>query len=110
MTAKTLKTMMQRQGKIPTLFSFLFILISFQSCTQSGNAASASAESEPIFDGKKLDGWKTVAGTAHFEVIDGQIVCNTLETTGNTFLITEKEYTDYNSELDVKIEGAGNYS
>lgn len=110
MTTKTLKTMMQKQGTIPTLFSFLFILISFQSCTQSGNAASASAESEPIFDGKTLDGWKAVAGTAPFEVIDGEIVGTTVENTGNTFLITEKEYTDYIFEVDVKIEGAGNNS
>lgn len=105
------KMIVQRRAHISTAFAAAFLLLSFQSCTQSGSSGSDSVvQLEPIFDGETLDGWKTVAGSAPFEVIDGEIVGTTVENTPNTFLITEKEYTDYIFEVDVKIEGEGNNS
>jgi len=58
-----------------------------------------------LFDGKTLAGWKKVAGDADYTVEDSMIVGTTVKNTGNTFLITEKEYGDFILELDVKIEG-----
>lgn len=57
-----------------------------------------------IFDGKTLNGWKRLAGTADYKVEDGQIVGTTVMNSGNTFLVTEKEYGDFILELDAKIE------
>jgi len=58
----------------------------------------------PLFDGKTLNGWKVLAGTAKFEVQDGMIVGTTALNTANTFLTTEKEYGDFILELDIKLE------
>lgn len=57
-----------------------------------------------LFDGKSLKGWKRLAGTADYKVEDGQIVGTTVLNSGNTFLVTEKEYGDFILELDTKIE------
>ncbi|WP_428331257.1 3-keto-disaccharide hydrolase [Mucilaginibacter sp.] len=57
-----------------------------------------------LFDGKTLNGWKRLAGTADYKVEDGAIVGTTVLNSGNTFLVTEKEYGDFILELDTKIE------
>src|SRR5690606_25763313 len=82
--------------KIAAGFGAFFLFLSI--------IASAQSE-EPIFDGKTLNGWKKVAGSAPYEVIDGAIVGTMVKNTPNTFLVTEKEYGDFIFELDIKIEG-----
>jgi hypothetical protein len=63
------------------------------------------AQSTPsLFDGKTLNGWKRLAGTAEYSVEDGAIVGMTVANSGNTFLVTEKEYGDFILEMDTKIE------
>nr|WP_057936202.1 DUF1080 domain-containing protein [Algoriphagus resistens] len=57
-----------------------------------------------LFNGKDLTGWKPVAGTATFEVVDGTIEGSAVAGSPNTFLITEETYGDYILELDLKIE------
>ena len=57
----------------------------------------------PLFDGKTLNGWKRLAGTAEYTVEDGAIVGTNVPNSGNTFLVSEKEYGDFILELDVKI-------
>jgi hypothetical protein len=59
-----------------------------------------------LFDGKTLTGWKRLAGTADYKVEDGAIVGTSVAGSGNTFLVTEKEYGDFALELDVKIDDA----
>ncbi|HWV70383.1 MAG TPA: DUF1080 domain-containing protein [Pseudosphingobacterium sp.] len=80
----------------------LFLLGACQSKNNNTN--------DNIFDGKSLAGWKKVAGDATYSVEDGMIVGTTVKNTGNTFLITEKEYGDFILELDAKIEGDHNNS
>lgn len=63
-----------------------------------------------LFDGKTLKGWKVLAGKATYKAENGEIVGSTVANTGNTFLVTEKEYGDFLLELEVKIEGAENNS
>ncbi len=56
-----------------------------------------------LFDGKTLDGWKKLAGTAEYKVEDGAIVGSTVNNSGNTFLVTDNEYGDFILEMDVRI-------
>jgi len=63
-----------------------------------------------LFDGKSLNGWKKVAGTADYKVEDGVIVGSTVPNSPNTFLISDKEYTDFVLELEVKIEDSSSNS
>ena len=58
-----------------------------------------------LFDGKSLAGWKKIAGTAPYEVRDGAIVGITDPASPvNSFIVTEKDYSDFELELEVKIE------
>lgn len=63
-----------------------------------------------LFDGKTLNGWQQVAGTAKYTVEDGAIVGTTVPGSPNTFLITEKTYGDFILELEVKIEDSSSNS
>ncbi|GAC1301766.1 MAG: DUF1080 domain-containing protein [Mucilaginibacter sp.] len=66
---------------------------------------TVQAQSTPsLFDGKTLKGWKRLAGTADYKVENGEIVGTTVLNSGNTFLVTEKEYGDFILEMDTKIE------
>src|SRR6195952_445857 len=67
--------------------------------------SNTSAQSTPgLFDGKTLKGWHRLAGTADYKVENGAIVGTTVLNSGNTFLVTDKEYGDFILELDTKIE------
>ncbi|HYJ37399.1 MAG TPA: DUF1080 domain-containing protein [Chitinophagaceae bacterium] len=58
-----------------------------------------------LFDGKSLKGWKKIAGTAPYEIQDGAIVGITDPASPvNSFIVTEKEYGDFELELEVKID------
>ena len=57
-----------------------------------------------LFDGKTLKGWKRLAGTADYKVENGAIVGTAVANSGNTFLVTEQEYGDFELELDVKVD------
>lgn len=57
-----------------------------------------------LFDGKTFNGWTKVAGTAEYKIEDGNIVGITVPKSPNTFLITDKVYSDFILELEVKIE------
>ena len=71
----------------------------------SGTAISQKSinEWQNLFDGKTLSGWKKLAGTAEYIVVDGAIMGTTVMNTGNTFLVTEKEYGDFEMEMEVMI-------
>jgi len=65
----------------------------------------------PLFDGKTLNGWKTLGGTAKFRVENGEIVGETSTTPGeriNTFLCTEKEYGNFILEFEFKCDAEMN--
>ena len=67
------------------------------------NAQSPSSW-KSLFNGKDLTGWKPLGGLAQYTVEDGVIVGRTVMNTGNTFLVTEKEYGDFILELDLFVE------
>lgn len=59
---------------------------------------------ENLFDGKTLNGWKQIQGTAKYEVKDGTIVGTTVLNSPNSFLATDKNYGDFILELDFKVD------
>src|ERR1700761_9354308 len=58
-----------------------------------------------LFDGKTLKGWKSVGTTADFKVADGAMVGTSKQHASGNFLISDKTYSDFVLELDVKVEG-----
>lgn len=58
-----------------------------------------------LFDGKTLNGWvHDSEGRAKYEVVDGVIVGTTVEGSPNSFLLSEKEYGDFELEFEVKVD------
>jgi Domain of Unknown Function (DUF1080) len=53
-----------------------------------------------LFNGKDLSGWKQLNGLAKYEVKNGEIIGKTVPNTPNSFLVTEKEYSDFILELE----------
>jgi len=78
-----------------------FILASI-SLTEISFAAGETWQN--LFDGKTLNGWIQRNGKAKYTVEDGMIVGTTVLNTPNSFLCTEKNYTDFIMELDFLVE------
>ena len=66
-------------------------------------AAPAADTWQNLFDGKTLKGWKRLGGTADYRVENGAIVGTSVANSGNSFLVTEREYGDFELELDVLL-------
>jgi hypothetical protein len=65
-------------------------------------SAAPADQGEPIFDGKTLNGWKTLGGGADYRVVDGTIVGSSRPGVPNSFLVTERDYGDFILEFDVR--------
>lgn len=65
---------------------------------------NASNEFTELFNGKDLKGWKVLNGEAPYKVENGEIVGTSIAKTPNTFLATEKKYTNFILEYDMKME------
>lgn len=63
-----------------------------------------AAQWVPLFDGKTLDGWTRINGTAGFGVDKGEIVGKTVKGSPNSFLCSNKQYADFELELDLKTD------
>lgn len=70
----------------------------------AATSAAFAAETVELFNGKDLSGFKQRGGAAKYSVEDGVIVGRSVPDTSNTFLATEKEYGDFELELDFKID------
>jgi len=55
-----------------------------------------------LFDGKTLDGWVQRGGNARYHVEDGQIVGACVPSTPNSFLCTQREFTNFVLEIEFK--------
>ena len=64
---------------------------------------------QTLFNGKNLNGWKQVNGTATYEAKDGVITGTSVTGSPNSFLATEKDYGDFILELELKLDAAMNY-
>jgi hypothetical protein len=57
-----------------------------------------------LFNGKNLDGWKVLNGTAEFKVENGCIVGLGKQNSPNTFLATTNNYENFILEFEVKMD------
>jgi len=78
-------------------FFVLFILISTTSFSQTDGWIN-------LFNGKDLSGWKQLNGEAKYTVENGVIVGTTVLNTPNSFICTEKTYSDFIFEVDLMVE------
>ncbi len=77
------------------IFMPLFLVIS--------GVTTAQQEWIELFNGKDLTGWKQLNGEAKYEVVDGTIVGTTVANTPNSFLCTEKNYSDFVFEVELFV-------
>lgn len=75
-------------------------------CALTASGTNA-ADYAPLFNGTDLDGWHTVGGSATYHVENDEIVGSSMPNTPNTFLVTDREYSDFILELDFKIFDEG---
>lgn len=61
-----------------------------------------------LFDGETLNGWTQKGGVAKYTVRDGAIVGTTVKKTPNSFLTSDKMYSDFILELDYKVDSSMN--
>ena len=59
---------------------------------------------QPLFDGKTLNGWKQLNGTATYTVDKGVIIGRTVKGSPNSFLCTEKSYADFELEYEAWVD------
>lgn len=59
---------------------------------------------QPLFNGRDLDGWRQLGGTAVYKVENGAIVGESRPNTVNSFLCTTKNYGDFELEFEFQIE------
>ncbi|MDF1826215.1 MAG: DUF1080 domain-containing protein [Verrucomicrobiales bacterium] len=77
--------------------------------TASEPAAGAEDGWVSLFDGESLKGWKhSTLGTAEYTVVDGTIHGQTVEGSPNSFLLSEKQYGDFELQFEVKVHDSLN--
>ena len=74
------------------------------------SGAAIAQDWKSLFDGKTLQGWKQVTGSAGFEVENGAIVGTTVHNSPNSFLLSDRHYGDFVLELEVMIEDSASNS
>jgi hypothetical protein len=62
----------------------------------------------PLFNGRNLDGWAQLNGTAPFTVADGAIVGSTVVGSPNSFLCTKETFGDFILEYEAKLDAPMN--
>ena len=63
---------------------------------------------QPLFNGKDLSGWVQKNGYAQFRVDGNTIVGSTAVGSPNSFLCTQKDYTDFELQFEVQVDDALN--
>lgn len=72
-------------------------------CTVASSLSVSAQGWTKLFNGKNLDGWAQRGGKAGYRVQDGTIVGTTVTNTGNSFLCTQRDYTNFVLEVEFKI-------
>ena len=92
---------MRRHGKLSLSLVALAL-----SCGVGLRDAAAAVTWTSLFNGKDLTGWKEIGGQAHqWEAKDGMIHC---KGAGGGGLMTEKEYSNFEVELEYRTSPGGN--
>ncbi len=66
--------------------------------------ANAQPKWENLFNGKDLTGWKQINGNAKYSVVNNMLVGESVLNSPNSFLATEKNYSDFILELEFKVD------
>lgn len=69
----------------------------------SGVATAAEPGWSELFNGRDLGGWIQRGGKARYHVEAGQIVGTSVPNTGNSFLCTARNYTNFVLELEFRV-------
>src|SRR5688572_7127203 len=65
---------------------------------------SVAQNGESLFDGKTLNGWKQLTGSAIYTVENGMIVGTTMERSPNSFLVSDKRFSgDFVLEMETMM-------
>jgi hypothetical protein len=92
--------------------SYLCLSVSLSACndqkapetTKQTDKKQATEKTISLFNGKDLTGWKKVGGTGQYKIEDGCIVGFGENIKGNTFLRTEKTFTDFELTFEFKFD------
>jgi hypothetical protein len=84
------------------VFLIFFLLV----CSSVSIAQQGAWQS--LFNGKDLSGWKQLGGKATYEVKDGMITGTTVPDQPNSFLATEKIFSDFILELEFMADSTMN--
>ena len=79
--------------------AILFILLILET-----QAVVADDGFKMLFDGKTLDGWVQRGGKAKYSVEDGMVVGRTVPNTPNSFLCTERRFSNFILEYEYKCD------
>jgi Domain of Unknown Function (DUF1080) len=87
-------------------FSLIAVLLALSPARPADKEKGIPDGFTPLFDGKDLDGWKVFGGKDDaWGVEDGMIVT---KSGGGGWLLTEKEYADFEVRVDFKMSEGGN--
>jgi hypothetical protein len=94
---------------VRSCLGFLVVTIAM-TAAGAGTLAGGAAQDEwrPLFNGRNLDGWTQLNGTATFTVADGAIVGTTVVASPNSFLCTKEEFGDFVLEYEAKLDAPMN--
>lgn len=81
-------------------FASLILVIALTATTQ----AQLDPGMVSLFNGKNLEGWTQRNGTAKYRIDGDSIVGTTSEGSPNSFLCTDKLYSDFELKFDVKVD------
>lgn len=79
------------------------LLISASCLLLAGPVLSEESDWAPLSNGKDLDAWQQVNGTAKYWIEDDSIVGQTREGSPNSFLATRKLYGDFELKFEVLV-------
>ena len=81
-----------------------FLALAFRGVT----ANSAESGWNDLFNGKNLDGWVQRGGKAKYRVEDRQLIGSSSPNTPNSFLCTQREFTNFVLEVEYKVQNGLN--
>lgn len=84
--------------------TYFSLLVAILLVAQATNAGSPEDDWVSLFDGKSLAGWTQRNGSAEYRVDDGEIIGRTKDGSPNSFLCTNRGYSDFELRFDVKVD------
>ncbi len=94
-----------------TLLSFsrnLTVLFALGILVSCSNNQKSDVPWTPLFNGSNLEGWTKLGGEAEYDIVDDGIRGRTVHGTPNTFLTTNKNYSNFILELEYKVDPSMN--